>query len=523
VLEGMAAQREIGDRMSKGLAIYPYQIETALKVVNDLDGSAILADEVGLGKTIEAGLIRAELSARAGVQRTLVLAPAGLVPQWRREWQEKFGWPSGSTPNHGMITMMSLDTAKRPPVAREVSSIAWDLVVVDEAHHLKNPRTLNHDLVAGLDRRHLLLLTATPMENQLTELYNLVTLVKPGLFGSYLKFYRQFIFDKRTPKNATELRQLLAQVMVRHQRCDVGASLPPREVTLLPIPLGDEERHLYDRLTEHLRREYRNRLSAQGSVLPLLTMQRELCSSPQALLPTLRAADWLGPGQAELVHLAEGLRESAKARAVADLIRYLDDKVLVFTEFRSTQDLLVNRLLAQGIPARAFHGGVNPDQRQTLITWFRHHGRVLVSTEAGGQGINLQFCRHVVNFDLPWNPMRIEQRIGRVHRLGQERAVQIYNLFAMGTVEEDILFLLHEKIDLFRQVVGELDVILRHLEKKGKSLESRLLNILMTAGDRREVNLRMDQLAREFLAVRRRLSWPAEGPQETDGEVEVIH
>jgi superfamily II DNA/RNA helicase len=143
----------------------------------------------------------------------------------------------------------------------------------------------------------------------------------------------------------------------------------------------------------------------------------------------------------------------------------------------------------------------------------------LVSTEAGGQGINLQFCHAVVNFDLPWNPMRIEQRIGRVHRIGQTETVQIYNLFAANTVEEDILRLLHEKIDLFRSVIGELDVILRHIERRG-SLEKRLIDIFFWEDDHDQVVTRLEQLGNEFVAARRRLSWPepdAAGSEEAHG------
>jgi SNF2 family DNA or RNA helicase len=507
MLERLRAGAFVRQRQPFGLSLHPYQIDTALKVVEELDGSAILADEVGLGKTIEAGLIRAELWARGLRGPTLVLTPGGLVGQWRREWREKFGWATdGTGPNP--VDIVSLDTAKRDPHRTRLAARQWALVIVDEAHHLKNPRTLNHELVAALPRRHLLLLTATPMENQLTELYHLVTLVKPGLFGSYLQFYRQFILDKRTPKNARELRRLLSGVMVRHQRGEVGQALPEREVTLLPIKLTPVERRLYDRLTGLMRQEYQERIRRDLPVMPLITMQRELCSSPAAVLPTLKQAAWLGGERDRLEGLAREATWPAKIRAAADLVRFIGDKVLIFTEFRATQDLLVERLVTSGANAAAFHGGLTAAERESRIRWFRETGQVLVSTEAGGQGLNLQFCHHVVNFDLPWNPMRIEQRIGRIHRLGQDQAVRIYNLFAADTLEEDILRLLHEKIDLFRQVVGELDVILRHLERRGRRLEGRLLNILMTAGDREEVSRRLNQLAREFTAARERLAWP---------------
>lgn len=504
----MTAWPAIAERWGRNLDMHRYQVESALEVVDRLQGRAILADEVGLGKTIEAGLIIAELKARNLIDRVLILVPAGLKTQWEAELLGKFGWQAmQSAKDKGWLWVLSIDTAKRVPFYHQLQFVEWDLVIVDEAHHLKNPRTLNYQLVEGLKCRYMLLLTATPMENQLTELYALVNLVKPGLFGPYLRFYRQFILDKRTPKNAAELRRLLGQVMIRRQRQEVGYEFQPREVTLWPIRLAEPERQLYDTLTAALKREYRFRLGGNETILPLITMQRELCSSPQALLPTLRAARWLGPLQDELVALAESLPVTAKIEAVSDLVQRLGGQVLIFTEYRATQDVLVRHLNDLGILARAFHGGLRPRERDQMVEWFRQGPHVLVSTEAGGQGINLQFCHQLINFDLPWNPMRIEQRIGRVHRLGQTHPVSIVNLFSMETVEEDILRLLHEKIDLFRQVIGELDVILRHLERRG-SLESRLMDIFFYEEDRRAIEERLDALGNEFVAARRRLSWP---------------
>lgn len=509
-VDRLSCRAFVRDRMAHGLIVYPHQVQTVSKVVEDLGGSGILADEVGLGKTIEAGLVRAELMHREDLGPTLVLAPAGLVGQWRREWRDKFGWTAATTLDPAAsVTILSLDTGKRPRQRQDLAAVRWGLVVVDEAHHLKNPRTLNHELVSGLSRRHLLLLTATPMENQLTELYTLVNLVQPGLFGPYLRFYRQFILDKRTAKNATALRHLLDQVMVRHQRQDLEGTWPQREVTLCPVRLSATEAVLYRALSDRLRREYRARLRDRAPVLPILTLQRELCSSPAALEPTLARADWLGPDRGVLLDQCRRIGESAKARALVDLVRRIGDRVVVFTEYRATQEMLVNRLREADVEVGAFHGALTPAAREACLGWFRRPRTAMIATEAGGQGLNLQWCHHLINYDLPWNPMRIEQRIGRLHRLGQTHTVQIYNLVVVDTVEEHILRLLHEKIDLFRQVVGELDVIVRHLERRGPSLESRLLNIFLTAEDQRTVSDRLDQLAREFLAVRRRLAWPS--------------
>ncbi|MGC8488856.1 MAG: DEAD/DEAH box helicase [Clostridia bacterium] len=509
-LDGLSAAAFIRERERAGLRLYPHQVATLRRVVGELDGSAILADEVGLGKTIEAGLIRAELLARGLEGPTLILTPAGLVGQWQREWDEKFGWRLLTTPRaRGDAFIQSIDAAKRSPFRDALERVSFGLVVVDEAHRLKNARTQNHELVASLKARHLILLTATPMENQLTELYQLVNLVKPGLFGSYLRFYRQFILDKRTPKNAAELRDLLSRVMVRHQRHEVGDQWPAREVTLCPLRLSPEERTLYDHLSARLRFEYRTRVRQEVSILPVLTLQRELCSSPDAIRSTLLQADWLGPDKDIFLGELQQIAQPSKARTTVELIRSLGEQVVVFTEFRATQERLVERLAKAGVESRAFHGGLPVRERDRRLAWFRDGGQVLVSTEAGGQGLNLQWCHHLINYDLPWNPMRIEQRIGRLHRIGQQNTVHIFNLVTVETVEEHVLWLLHEKIDLFRQVIGELDVILRHLERRRGSLEGRLLAILMEEEDAQQLGERLDQLGREFTATRNRLSWPA--------------
>ncbi len=501
---------EIEQHLADGLTLHRYQIDSVLTVVNRLEGRAILADEVGLGKTIEAGLVAQELRAKGLVNQVLILVPAGLVSQWIHELRNKFGWRTcDSARDKGWLWVFSIDKAKKSPLYQQLQYVNWDLVIVDEAHHLKHTDTLNYRLVAGLKSRFLVLLTATPMENELNELYTLVNLVKPGLFGSYLRFYRQFILDKRTPKNARALKRLLAKVMVRNRRQEVGLDLPPREVTLWPIVLSAQERRLYDGMTRALKDEYRQRLRGNQTILPLITLQRELCSSPQALIPTLEHSDWLGTLQEELLSLARSIPQTSKMRNLIDLIRPGSGHVLVFTEYRETQKTLVNALREADISAEMFHGGLSRTERDRIIAWFRDGDRVLVSTEAGGQGLNLQFCHRLINFDLPWNPMRIEQRIGRVHRMGQKHPVEIYNLFTMDTIEENILHLLHEKIDLFRHVVGELDVILRHLERRG-TLEKRLLDIFFWEDDRKVIEERLDALGQEFMATRRRLTWPSD-------------
>jgi superfamily II DNA or RNA helicase len=203
---------EVRGRVHQGLHVHAYQVDSVLTVIDTLHGRAILADEVGLGKTIEAGLIIAELKARHSIAQVLILVPAGLISQWIQELSEKFGWNAmHDSHDQGWLWVLSIDSAKRPPVSQQLQYVFWDLVIVDEAHHIKNTSTLNYQLVEGLHAKYMLLLTATPMANELTELYTLVNLVKPDLFGSYIRFYRQFILEKRTPKKFTSLEEIASQ------------------------------------------------------------------------------------------------------------------------------------------------------------------------------------------------------------------------------------------------------------------------------------------------------------------------
>ena len=478
---------------------YPHQLKAAGEIVERLEGSALLADEVGLGKTIEAGLVLEELAARGEAQLILILCPAGLLAQWQDELATKFErrvLVQPLVPPSRGIVLASLDWAKRLPQSRAYQGLHWDLVIVDEAHHLKSQRSQNHAFVAGLPRRRMLLITATPIQNELTELFSLVSLVKPQVFGSYMQFYRRFLLAPRRPRNVDELRQELSSVMVRRTRQEARISLPERKVELLMVDLTPPERELYERASRLLSDAYRARRAQQETILPLVLIQRELCSSSFALAETLlrMGPSWFGAEAKDLLRCAQAIDRNQKAEAARSLLCGLREPALVFTEYRATQMYLGRELTKAGLEVHYMHGGQAQRQRQAEIAAFHRRGGVLVSTEAGGQGLNLQHAAVVVNYDLPWNPMRVEQRIGRVHRLGQTREVRILNLCARNTVEEHVLRLLHEKIDMFRRVIGDLDVILRHLEHE-KPLESQLLEIFMTESGQ-GIDRRLGELAR---------------------------
>lgn len=489
---------------------YPHQIETAKKVLNELQGRAILADEVGLGKTIEAGLILKEYMMRGLVKKALVLVPASLVLQWTRELNEKFSIGAFAQRNEWSWTtynvlVSSIDTTKREPHRSLVLEQDWDLVIVDEAHKLKNRKTKNWELINRLCKKYLLLLTATPIQNDLKELYNLINLLKPGQLGSAQHFTASFIEQKRKPKNPVELKEALSQVMIRNKRSEGGIYFTNRNVASIPLELSRQERELYDEVSSFVKEEYLKRRAEKGNVLPLITLQREICSSPYAALPTLermykdpKTPDSLKTRIEHLHQMAESipLNEYTKGNMVIDLVKQTNDKVIVFTEYRASQEYLMYMLEQTDIRAIPFRGGFGRGKKDWMKDLFAKRAQVMVATEAGGEGINLQFCNHVINFDLPWNPMRIEQRIGRVHRLGQTRDVFIYNMATRGTIEEHIVNLLQEKIRMFEMVIGELDLILGKI-KLSKNIENDIMDWIMEAQSDTELTAQFDRLGQQ--------------------------
>lgn len=490
-----------------------HQIGTAKKVLNEMRGRAILADEVGLGKTIEAGLILKEYMIRGLIKKVLILVPASLVLQWVRELNQKFGIPAVAQKKEYMwvqhdIVVASMDTAKRDPHRNIVLGLEYDMLIVDEAHKLKNKKTTNYRFINELRKKYCLLLTATPVQNDLKELYNLITLLKPGQLGGQGSFQANFVVDKRIPKNEDQLQQELSKVMIRNRRSDGNVNFTKRIVRNIPLQLSEEEQALYDGVTDFVKNRYEESGGDIGSLLSLVTLQREVCSSRDAVFITLvnmfkkteensplRSRIW------ELVEKIRGVKANTKAEKVMELIESINDKTIIFTEYRASQEYLLQYLKEHKISAVPYRGGMNRGKKDWMMDLFRGRAQVLIATEAGGEGINLQFCHHMINFDLPWNPMRVEQRIGRVHRLGQKEDVKIYNLSTLGTIEEHILSLLHEKINMFELVIGQLDTILERFEKK-TSLESHLAKMILTSKSKDDISRQLDDLGRSFTVVK---------------------
>lgn len=493
-----------------GVIPYPHQLDTARRVVGELCGRAILADEVGLGKTIEAGLIAKEYLLRHLATRILVLAPATLCRQWAAELLQKFDMAacvarSDYDWEHSDVVIASLDLAKSARHRQQVLGRPWDLVIVDEAHKLKNSRSQNWQLVSALHSKYLLMLTATPVQNDLRELYNLITLLRPGQLGTYREFRRRYSAGPRQPKNAAELRALLEKVMVRNRRGDETVKFTRRVVRSVPVELTPPEAELYRAITTYLRSASR-RARADGSplsnLLPLVTLQREACSSSFAVILTLdrmrRSAldPELAQGFAHLLELALAVPSNAKGDAVEALVRQLDDKVIIFTEYRGTAAYLTQRLTAAGYLVLGFDGHMSSSRKDYTRYLFQRSADVLVSTESGGEGLNFQFCHNLINFDLPWNPMRVEQRIGRVHRLGQTKDVNIFNLATRGTIEERLINLLFEKLHLFSEVMGDLAELLGTETEGG--FQRRVIEAVLTADDDKAEEAGLEKLSREL-------------------------
>ncbi len=478
----------------------PHQLEVAKQVVENMNGKAILADEVGLGKTIEAGLILKEYMIRGLVKKVLILVPASLVSQWAYELNSKFFIPAVVQRKSYVwescdVIVSSIDTAKRSPHREIIFDQHYDFIIVDEAHKLKNRNTKNYEFVQNLKKKFCLLLTATPIQNKIDEIFHLVSLLKPGHLGNSTIFSQKHKGKGRQILEDERLKELVNAVMIRNRRSDTGIEWTKRKVESVMIQFSEDEAALYEAISNCPLSE-----NSHGG-FSKITLQREACSSREAVYYTIQnmIKKYENPSPQFLQSIKEieekinAVKVNSKAEKALQIIQNADDKVIIFTEYRATQLYLQWFLKQHGITSVPFRGGFKRGKKDWMRELFQNHAQVLIATEAGGEGINLQFCNTIINFDLPWNPMRLEQRIGRVHRLGQEKDVYIYNFATEGTVEEHILRLLYEKIQLFEKVVGELDEILTKLDFG--QLEEYLEDVFGSSHSEGEMKIKMENLS----------------------------
>jgi superfamily II DNA or RNA helicase len=478
-----------------------YQEETARKVLKTFRGRALLSDEVGLGKTIEACIVLREYIQRGMVKSALILTPTPLVSQWKEELKTKFDldFPSTDDPDFRKneqsfwdrpFILASINQAKSKRNFDGVTHREFDLVIVDEAHHLKNRNTINWKLVNALKKRYLLLLTATPVENNLMELYNLITLLKPGQLKTASAFREEFMTrgDPTSPQNRARLKELLGQVMIRNTRALAKINIPPRFAETVRVdPIGSEK-EMYERITTLVHDI--NRTDGTGNKLLLKNLLAEAGSSPRAVELTvtnmLGKKDLLSEHEKQIQairNLSRSMADTRKNKILLDLIRRQPGKKIIFVKYLGTLEHITEFLAWQNISHAVFHGQMTNPAKDEQIESFRKTKDILVTTEIGGEGRNLQFCHQMVNYDLPWNPMKIEQRIGRLHRIGQENEVRIYNLCAAGSIEDYILDILDRKINMFEMVIGEIDMVLGRVSGE-KEFSERVYDIwLQSASD----------------------------------------
>lgn len=494
---------------------FDYQQQTATVVLKRMRGRAVLADEVGLGKTIEAGLILSELRLRGLAARTLVVAPAGLVTQWREELERKFLLPTTDVATftaEGLsteqpIVVASLAAARRDPLRSLLSAEAWDVVVGDEAHRLRNPRSASGKLARQLTSRYLLLLTATPVENKLSDLHELLSLVAPGLLGTAAEFRAAHgSGEAASVRDPAALRAKAREVMVRHRRSEVALRLPPRIAETVLVAPRTQEAQFYIGLAAKIREITRpdwasGKRKNADSLMSLRTVARLAGSLPAAAAPTLRKLGWT-----ELAEQAAAIAWPSKLdELIALLLRHAreGEKVLVFTAFRQSLDMLVPRVADAGLRAAVYHGSLSRAAKEAAVASFRDDPEtmVLLSTESAGEGRNLQFCHVMVNVDLPWNPMQIEQRLGRLHRVGQTHDVVLTNLVSRGTIEQRILHVLEAKINMFELVVGELDMILGRVDEEF-DFEASVFDAFAAASDDAHFEARMEEIGDRMVAAR---------------------
>lgn len=626
----LTVQGETGtvDSLGRSLAsarvdLNPHQVDAALFALRSpLSKGALLADEVGLGKTIEAGLVLAQRWAERR-RRLLLVVPATLRRQWQEELASKFGLPSrildakvyrqlvkdGETEPIGTndaITICSYHYAASR--SERFRAIPWDLVVIDEAHRLRNvyrpANSMANAIKEALEGRQKLLLTATPLQNSLLELYGLVSIIDPHVFGDLPSFKERFTRPLLPDqvRNA-ELRSRLQRVAVRALRSQVAeyVRFTSRHPLTQEFYASDEEHRLYEALSAWLQRPHLESLPTGQRTLLTLVLRKLLASSPTAVAGTLermvrrlevlqtQSSQLDAAGQIldeddleDINELAEefdeessgeGMRDTAgsdaapsltpeeRAKVLAKEVQELRGfialahsvahdakadalltalqaafreterlggarKAVVFTESRRTQQYLVSLLEQNGYAGEvvALSGtSTDPASREIYQRWlqrhpaeggrgssrgadikaavveeFRDNATILVATESAGEGVNLQFCSLVVNYDLPWNPQRVEQRIGRCHRYGQAHDVVVLNFVNLrNAADKRVYELLSQKFRLFEGVFGASDEVLGALES-GVDIERRIAWVYQECRTPEEIQDGFDRLQAEL-------------------------
>ncbi len=520
------------DRMLAPAVLYDrvrphgYQLRVVEQVLREKAPAAILADDVGLGKTIEAGLIYKELVLRGIVRTALVLAPKALLSQWQQELREHFDEDFVLTDEKRFrgFEVEPRVICSLPQFVRSfarVNSHRWDCLIVDEAHLLANPASRRRQCAGELRSTWRLLLSATPIANRLTDLYSLIDLAVPGSLGTQREFEDEFVADPGTcrvvrPERAAALRTLARDHMCRTRRSDTDIAFAGRTVDTRSIQATPVEDALISDITDYLRALYRrapagsSKMNRGAVIREIMALQQSLSSSPQAIERSLRVRAEKHPDErGELLALADRCAAvvSAKEALLLDVLAELgDEPVLIFTLRLETPARLREVIAARGRSAECYIGALSRAERESLVKRFNGGGlQTLIATDAGAEGLNLhERCHIVVNYDLHWNPMRIEQRIGRVHRLGQSRDVRVLNFVLRETIDDYVVRLLYQKINLFTMTVGALETVLTEVQEGEFELEERILEVLLRSDDRTKLRREVGELGDELVSARER-------------------
>lgn len=520
------------DTIRTKLTPYNFQMQTALRVINEMNANAILADEVGLGKTIEAGLVMKELLLRDEINSILIVSPKSLLSQWKNEMDEKFGeaFLVANCPSDRVdLELDNRVICSHNLLARRIDEFekrTWDLVVVDEAHVLRNIHSKNRASIASLRKNHLLLLTATPLCNKLTDLYSLVDLVQPGLLDSERAFISRYVEDSKgrvvNANEAHKLRRTLQNLMCRTRREQTGIPFTKRCVESRTLEANYYERQFIDKATDYLRNVSQNQfktieaLIAQNPnrkisqsqsnailVFQAVTLQQSFSSSPDAAIESLQKRQQKFPAEAEvinqLIEMAIKVR-SAKLELLRNILKEIpNEQALIFCLRKITARKLKEVLDKEYGPAAIYTGDIDQVVRDGVIESFKQkETKYLIATDAAAEGLNLQNCCLLFNYDLHWNPMKMEQRIGRIHRFKQDRDVTIFNLSVKDTIDDYVLHILYQKIELFTMTVGKMETILAELKEGSQDIQKTIAEILLRNNSHLDIKQELAKLANDL-------------------------
>jgi SNF2 family DNA or RNA helicase len=517
---------------------HPYQMKVALSVLQEMNVNAILADEVGLGKTIEAGIIMKELLVRGIVNTVLIIVPRSLLRQWKTEMREKFG--ENFIIANDRKEFIDFESDDKIICSsgllihryKEISNRKWDLLIIDEAHTYRNLRSKGRTHLVEIPRSYLLLLTATPLCNKLTDLYSLVDLVYPGRLETERSFVSRYAADAkfRTIRSdmVHELRSTLHEVMCRTRRIETNIPFTRRYVESRRVEANSQESEFIDKATQYLKDIGNNRfetieqLKAQNPlrrisesqsrsilIFQAISLQQSLSSSPSAAIETLQKRYSAYPSErsaiSELIECARKTKSSKLELLQRVLKETEDEQALVFCLRKATtariKETLDNAFGKTGI----YTGDMSSSQRENAIAEFKAGNiRYLIATDAAAEGLNLQHCNVMFNYDLHWNPMKIEQRIGRIHRLGQERDVTIFNLSIKDTIDDYVLHILYQKIDLFNITIGGMETILAEVKEGVEDIQKTIMEIVLRSKTRIDIKGELEKLSQDFLYAKKK-------------------